>query len=273
MDRRNLGKCGWSVGEIGCGTYRSFDRSGAAAQKSITRLVGVNLAAGVDLFDTAPMYGLAETTLGRAISAAAASDRPIVATKVLQNELSGAKSQIEDSFGLLGRIDLLQVHNMAGWRVVVPYLAELRAQGRIGAVGVTHYDPGAFGEIEVACKTGQVDVIQIPYNLMERQVERRLLPMANDMNLGVLVMTPIQPIFRRSELLNKLAGLDLAAFREYGVSDTASLCLKYLLSKDLRLVPIPATSRDARAVSNTNVSGKPPLPRDLIRRLEQLAGS
>ena len=236
MDRRTLGRTGWAVSEIACGTYRSFDQGGRGGQGRVDGLVQANLELGVNLFDTAPMYGHAEHTLGAALGRIAPgrsieSGGPIVASKVLQSGRAGAVKQVEHSFGLLGRIDLLQIHNMAGWREVLPYLAELKAEGWIGATGVTHYDSGSFGEIEAACKTGQADAIQIPLNIIERQAERRLLPLARDLNLGVLVMTPMQPIFRRGELLGRLRKLDLAPYRRHGVSDAGSLCLKYLLSK------------------------------------------
>lgn len=153
---------------------------------------------------------------------------------------------------------------------MLPLLADLKAQGRVRATGVTHYDSGAFGEIEAAMRTGQADVIQIPYNVMERTVEQRILPLARDLNLGVLVMTPICPLFTRAGLLAKLKGVDLSPWRSLGVTDAGSLCLKYLLSKHPSAVLLPATSRLERVASNAAVSGTPPLPPDDIRRLERL---
>jgi aryl-alcohol dehydrogenase-like predicted oxidoreductase len=218
------------------------------------------------------MYGLSEANIGHALRAArlAAQGREVlIATKVLQHDLAGAKRQIADSFGAIGgRIDVLQIHNMAGWQAILPYLAELKAAGRIRATGVTHYDPGAFGAIEQAMRTGWADVIQIPYNVQERSAEQRLLPLARELNLGILAMTPIQPIFRRSALLGALRDVDLAPYRPYGVTDAGSLCLKYLLSKAPDVVLLPATSRPERVRSNAAVSGTPPLPPHLIRQLE-----
>ena len=271
MQTRTLGRTGWTVSEIGCGTYRSFDQPGVAGQRAVTALVQANLAQGANLFDTAPMYGRAEETLGKAVTQLGLTQpgQPLVATKVLQHDRAGALRQIENSFALLGRIELLQIHNIAGWRQVLPYLAELRALGRIAAVGVTHYDPGAFGEIEVACKTGIPDVIQIPLNLIEREAEKRLLPLARERNLGVLVMTPIEPIFQRGGLLAQLREFDLAPYAAHGVSDAGSLCLKWLLSRHADVVPIPATSKVSRVRSNLAVSGPPPLPPELMTRLER----
>ncbi len=152
-----------------------------------------------------------------------------------------------------------------------PDLTELKAEGRIRATGITHYDTSAFGVMEEALKTGLADMIQIPCNLVERQVEKRLLPLARDMNAGVLVMTPIRPMFRRTEILHRLSRVDLGEYREFGVSDVGSLCLKYLLSKHADMILIPATSRAGRVASNAAVSGTHPLPPEVIARLEALA--
>ncbi len=274
MQLRTLGRTGWQVSEIACGTYKTFDGAGAASRAQVLALMQANLQQGVNLFDSAPMYGASEANIGAALATGRLrAQGALIATKVLQQDAAGARQQIAHSFDVIGgRIDLLQIHNMAGWRPVLPLLAELKAQGRIRATGVTHYDPGAFGEIEAAMRTGQADVIQIPYNLMERQVERRLLPLAAELNLGVLVMTPICPLFRRRSLLDALSGQDLAALKPFGVTDAGSLCLKYLLSKHPQAVLRPATSRLERVAGNAAVSGAPPLPPEWIGRLEGLFG-
>jgi aryl-alcohol dehydrogenase-like predicted oxidoreductase len=272
MDYHTLGRTSLHVSEIACGTYRSFDQADAMGRAAVAALIQANLDVGVNLFDSAPMYGRSEENIGHALERLepGAMRGVLIATKVLQHDLAGAKRQIADSFAAIGgRIDLLQIHNLAGWQVVLPYLADLKAAGRIRATGVTHYDPSAFGTIEQAMRTGLADVIQIPYNLRERTAEKRLLPLARDMNLGVLVMTPIQPIFQRHSLLDALRGADLAPYRTYGVTDAGSLCLKYVLSKLPGAVPLPATSRPERVRSNAAVSGTPPLPPDLIRKLER----
>jgi aryl-alcohol dehydrogenase-like predicted oxidoreductase len=273
MNTRVLGRTGWAVSEIACGTYKTFDVAGGATPAKVAALMQANLDQGVNLFDSAPMYGESETNIGHALGSGKlkGADAALIATKVLQQSLSGAKQQIAHSFSVIGgRVDLLQIHNMAGWREILPHLAELKAQGRIRATGVTHYDAGAFGEIEAAMRTGLADVIQIPWNLMERRAEQRLIPLARDLDLGVLVMTPVCPIFNRPGQLAALRAVDLTPWRALGVTDAGSLCLKYLLSKHPGAVLLPATSRPERVASNAAVSGTPPLLPDDIRRLEKL---
>ena len=275
MESRVLGRTDWNISEIACGTYRSFDLPPPEGPRRVAALMRANLEVGVNLFDSAPMYGHSEANIGAALPLLGTLGAPgaYLATKVLQNTLDGARKQVAHSFSLLGgRIDLLQIHNMAGWREVLPWLGELRAAGRIGAVGVTHYDPSAFGEIEKAMRTGIPDVIQVPWNLMEREVEQRLIPLADEMNLGVLVMTPMQPIFNRKSLLQALAGLDLAPFRPFGIQDAGGVCLKWLLDRHPRVVLLPATSRPERVVTNAAVTGQPPVPPELWARAERLLG-
>lgn len=271
MQLRTLGRTGWQVSDISCGTYNSFDIDGGAAQ--ILELMQANLDAGVNLFDSAPMYGHSEANIGAAVPALEKAGRGgfLIATKVLQTTLNGAREQIEKSLNKVGgRIDLLQIHNMAGWRTVLPYLVELKAQGRIRATGVTDYRDSAFAEIEAAMKTGDVDVVQLPYNIIERGVEARLLPLARELNIGVLIMTPICPLFGRGTLLDRLKGIDLAPYREYGVADLGGLCLKWLLSKNPDVILLPATSKSARVASNTAVSDTPLLPAEEVARLEKV---
>ena len=274
MKYRTLGRTGWQISEIACGTYQTFDVRGPVGRAQVLNLMRANLAEGVNLFDSAPMYGHSEANIGAALdeldSAIPPSGRRI-ATKVLQRERAGARQQIDRSFSVIGgAIDLLQIHNMAGWQRVLPLLVELKEQGRIGAIGVTHYDPAGFGEMEQAMKTGQVDVIQIPYNLLERQVERRILPLARDLNLGILVMTPLRPLIRRADVTKLLEQVELTPCRAYGVSDSGALCLKWLLSIAPELILLPATSRTERVHSNAAITESPPLPPELLRQIDRI---
>lgn len=274
MEYRTLGRTGWRVSAVACGTYSTFDGAGPRHQARVRDLMRTNLDQGVNLFDSAPMYGASEANIGAALtSLGPPAAEAFIATKVLQNDRAGAERQIAHSFKVIGgRIDLLQIHNMAGWRTVLPLLGELKAAGRIRATGVTDYRATAFGEIEAAMETGMADVVQLPYNLMEREAERRLLPLARERNIGVLVMTPICPLFRRGGLLQRLRGVDLAPYAEFGVRDAGGLCLKWLLSKVPEAILLPATSRAERVTGNAAVADTPPLPPDEIKRLERVVG-
>jgi len=272
MRYQALGRLGWRVGEIGCGTYRTFDIPNGF--DAVLGLMRTGLGCGVNFFDSAPMYGHTEANIGHALSRLAGADGPLgsppirIGKKVEQEDREAALRQFEASLPILGRIDLLQIHNMVGWRVVLPLLAELKAEGRIAAVGVTQRDHTGFEEVEVAMRTGLVDTIQVPYNLMQREAEARLLPLARDLGVGVLVMTPICPLFERDALLKRLQGVKLEALTIFNVGDFGGVCLKYVISKHPGVMVLPATGRVERVISNAAVSDAPAFPPELIRELE-----
>src|SRR6185436_21142118 len=114
-----------------------------------------------------------------------------VATKVWT--LSPAEGQHQltraaDWFG--GRIDLMQIHNLVAWQEHLPMLEKARDAGTVGLIGATHWSASAFSELAAVMRTGRIHAIQIPYNPQERAVEREILPLAEDLGLGVVVMRP-----------------------------------------------------------------------------------
>jgi aryl-alcohol dehydrogenase-like predicted oxidoreductase len=157
---------------------------------------------------------------------------------------------------------------MAGWQTVTPVLEDYKAKGRIRFLGITDYRTSMFPEMMRAMRTGVFDTIQIPYNLGDREAEREILPLAKQLNLGVLVMTPICPIFDRNRLLRVLQRQDLAFLHPYGITTPGQALLKYLLATSTVSTLIPATSRIDRVKENTVISDGPALPEALLRRLE-----
>jgi aryl-alcohol dehydrogenase-like predicted oxidoreductase len=153
-----------------------------------------------------------------------------------------------------GRIDLYQLHNLAAWETHLPLLERLRGEGRVGAVGATHYRAAAFDELRRVMETGRIQAIQIPYNPLEREVERTILPLAEEMGIGVVVMRP----FGERTLLRRIpSDEDLAPLAPFGVRTWTQALLKWILSDPRCHVAIPATSSPAHMTDNA-AAGSPP---------------
>jgi aryl-alcohol dehydrogenase-like predicted oxidoreductase len=265
MEHRVLGATGLDVAVVGMGTYRTFDVSA----KDVPRrqdLVSAACHAGVNLFDSSPMYGRAEDVLGRAV--APHRDRVLIATKVWTPDDGEAERQMEAALGFFGgRIDLYQVHNLVGWRTRLDQLDRLRGQGRVRAIGATHYSPTAFDELAVVMRTGRITAIQIPYNPRERAVEDRILPLAADLGLGVVVMRP----FGQGGLVQRHPpARDLAPLEPFGVTTWPQALIKWILSDERCHVTIPATVDAGHLTENVAAASPPwfgPEQRTLVARL------
>jgi aryl-alcohol dehydrogenase-like predicted oxidoreductase len=251
------------------GTWQTLDVRGAAAEARAREVVHEALDAGVRLVDSSPMYGAAERVLGEALGTR--RGEAVVATKVWTPDPAEGERQVRRALRCYaGRVDLYQVHNLVAWRRHLATLERHRDAGEIRALGATHYSPSAFGELAEVMRTGRIEAIQVPYNPLEREVERAILPLAEELRLGVVVMRPLGggALARRAP-----APGELAALREYGVETWAQALLKWVLSDRRCTVAIPATSRPGRMRENA-AAGVPPWFDEEVRALvARLAGA
>jgi aryl-alcohol dehydrogenase-like predicted oxidoreductase len=265
MERRPLGSTGIDVPIIGMGTWRTFDIA-AHEEPAAARVVAAALDAGTRLFDSSPMYGRSEGVLGRAL--AGRRGEAIVATKVWSEDDDEAERQLSFSLRTFGgTVDLHQVHNLVRWERRLDTLERLRADGRVRAVGATHYAAGAFGELMRAMRTGRLDAIQVPYNPWQREVESEVLPLAAELGLGVLVMRP----FGEGSLLRRDVDADaLAPLHRLGVRTWAQALLVWALSDARVTAVLPATASPEHVLENTVAGRALPLgpdERELVARL------
>ena len=255
MDRRSLSPRTGSaplVPVVGMGTSETLDTDDIAAARAV---VDAALAAGSTLFDSSPMYGTAERVLGTCLDGRRAD--AIVATKVWTDDDATAERQIDASLGFYGgHVELLQVHNLVGWRTRLDQLEARRDRGQITLIGATHWRSEAFSDLEVVMRTGRVDTIQVPYNPSEREVEERILPLAMELGIGVLVMRP----FAKAALLARPPdGAMLSDLDGTGITTMAQALLAWGLSHPAISSSIPATSRPERAVENAAAGEVPTL--------------
>jgi len=239
----------------------------AGGEHAAAEVVSAAIDADARLFDSSPMYGRSEAVLGRALGAA--RDEVLLATKIWTRSLDEGREQYRRQLGWFGgRIDVEQVHNLAAWREHLPWLEGERDAGRVRVLGVTHYDPRAFDELETAMRSGRFGAIQVPWNPRERDAGRRILPLAEELGLGVIAMRPLGS----GALLPGPDPAELAPLEPFGVRTWAQALLKWCLSDPRIHVAIPAT-RSAAHARDDALAGEPPWfgpeQRGLLERLAE----
>ncbi len=252
MEERTLGVAGLRTPVIGMGTWHTLDVRGNGPERTARAVVQEAVAAGTGFFDSSPMYGESERVLADAV--APRRNEVLIATKVWTPDPDEGAAQVERALRLYGgRVDLYQVHNLVGWRAQLELLERERDAGRVRAIGATHYSASAFPELAAIMRSGRISAIQVPYNPLERDVETEILPLADELRLGVVVMRPLGG--GRSRLLARR--VPEAELRELGVETFAQALLKWVLSDPRCHVAIPATSRPGRPAENA-AAGEPP---------------
>lgn len=266
MEHRTLAP-GLDVPVVGMGTSKTFD---VPEVDDIRQAVtDTALATGARFVDSSPMYGEAERILGLTLG-----DRrgeAIVATKVWTPDDDTAERQIDASLGFFGgHVEVFQVHNLVGWRTRLDQLERRRDAGQLDVVAATHWQASAYDEMETVMRTGRVAAVQLPYNPHEREVERRLLPLAADLGIGVILMRPFAAggLVRREP-----SAADLAPLADFGVTSWSQALLKYGLSHPAVTVSIPATTSPERMASNAAAGDGPWFGPDEKALVERLAGA
>ena len=241
------------VPAIGLGTWQVLDVRGPE-EESRHEVVRAALEEDANLFDSSPMYGEAERVLGDALRKFG-RDRAIVATKVWTSNDREAERQIERSLGYFGgRVELYQVHNLVVVERRLNTLRRLKQEGRVRAVGATHYSRAAFGDLASVMRSGRVEFVQVPYNATETAAAEELLPLAQELGLGVISMVPLGS----GRLVSRAPSQrDLEPLREFGVDTWAQALLKFVLSDRRVSSAIPATSSPERMRENAR-AGEPP---------------
>jgi len=261
---RPIPASGEQIPVIGLGSWITFnvgrDPQARAECREVMRQF---FAGGGRMIDSSPMYGSAQDVIGEAVQAI----KPpalISADKVWISGGARGPDQIETSRKLwrVPRFDLLQVHNLLSWEEHLKTLQAMKKEGRLRYVGITTSEGRRHGEIEKIMASQPIDFVQISYNALDREVEQRILPLARERRIGVIVNRP----FRQGDLTQALAGKPLPGWAaEIGCTTWAQALLKFIVSHPAVTCAIPATSSVAHVRENL-LAGAGRMPDDALRK-------
>ncbi|HXZ59199.1 MAG TPA: aldo/keto reductase [Steroidobacteraceae bacterium] len=246
---RRIPSSGEEIPIIGLGTSRSFEvGASATGREPLREVLAAFFAAGSRLIDTSPMYSTAEQVLGELLTPEMHA-RAFLATKVWTRGKRAGLEQMAHSEELLRvrRLDLIQVHNLLDLDTQLATLREWQAAGRVRYVGVTHYTVSGQADLERVVSRESLDFVQLNYSPLTRAAERRLLPLAAERGVAVLVNRP----FEDGELFVRTRGKPLPAFApELDVTSWGQLILKFIAAHPAVTCIIPATARVAHLRDN-----------------------
>ena len=234
---------------IGLGTWQTFDVSDSgAARQPLEKVLSLFVKLGGRLVDSSPMYGRSETMVGDIAAKLGVRDKLFMATKVWTAGKSEGIAQMTSSEKKLrGKVDLMQVHNLLDADTHLATLREWKAARRIRYLGITHYTAGAYDNLERYLHRHDLDFIQLNYSLAEREAENRILPLARELGVSVLVNRP----FGGGSLFRETRGKALPAFaKELDCTSWAELFLKFVISHPAVTCAIPATSNPDHLMQN-----------------------
>ncbi|MGH7319443.1 MAG: aldo/keto reductase [Candidatus Rokuibacteriota bacterium] len=247
---RPIPSTGETVPAVGIGTWRTFDVGASPVEREPLREVLQRFVAlGGRVIDSSPMYGDAEAVVGDLAADLGIRESLFLATKVWTSGREAGVAQMEQSLRRLrtSRLDLMQIHNLLDWRTHLPALRAGKEAGRLRYLGITHYTAGAYDELERIMRSEPLDFLQVNYSLAEREAERRVLPLARDRGMAVLVNRP----FQEGELFRKVRGQSLPSWAaEFDGETWAQFFLKWILAHPAVTCVIPGTSRPAHLVDN-----------------------
>ncbi|HSH39107.1 MAG TPA: aldo/keto reductase [Chthoniobacterales bacterium] len=243
MITRAIASSGEKLPVIGLGTWQSFDVGSSAADRApLEEVLAAFVRLGGRVIDSSPMYGRAEGVVGDLAQKLRLRDSLFLATKVWTTGKEAGVRSMERSFELMKtkRMDLMQVHNLVDVQTHLATLRDWKQQGRIRYIGITHYTASSHDDIARVLQREQVDFVQINYSVREREAEERVLPVAQERGVAVIVNRP----FGGGNLFSRVRDKALPDFAaEIGCESWAQLFLKWIIAHPAVTCAIPATSK------------------------------
>ena len=265
MLRRPIPSSGEALPVVGLGTYQSFDVGGNASERSpLKEVLRLFVKQGGKLVDSSPMYGPSESVVGDLATELGITPQLFMATKVWTSGRDAGIRQMEESFRRMKveRMDLMQIHNLLDWKTHLTTLKQWKAAGRVRYVGITHYHSGAYADLERLIKTGDFEFVQFNYSIAEREAEERLLPLAQEAGVAVIVNRP----FAQASLFFRVRGKEVPGWAaEFDCKSWGQFFLKYIISHPAVTCVIPATAKPQHMLDNM-MAGIGRLPDEVTRR-------
>jgi diketogulonate reductase-like aldo/keto reductase len=261
---RPIPSTGEAIPAVGLGTWITFNvGDDPVLRDECAAVMAAFFAAGGRVIDSSPMYGSSQPVIGYGLNKLGRPSGLFSADKVWTSSGDDGPAQIERSRRFWGvpRFDLMQVHNLLGWQAHLKTISEMKAAGEIRYVGITTSEGRRHDLVEEIMRTEPLDFVQVTYNVVDREVEDRILPLARDRGIGVIVNRP----FQQGALIRRLEGEPLPEWSaEIGASTWAQFILKFILSHPAITVAIPATTRVDHVRENV-VAATGPMPDEAMR--------
>jgi diketogulonate reductase-like aldo/keto reductase len=262
---RRIPSTGEALPVVGLGSWITFNvGDDPVARDNCANVMRAFLDAGGRLIDSSPMYGSSQAVIGYGLSKLRSPSTVFSAEKVWTGSERAGPRQLEESRRRWGvsRFDLVQVHNLVNWERHLPALFAMKAAGQIRYVGITTSEGRRHAQIEQLLRTQSLDFAQVTYNVLDREVEQRILPIARDRGIAVIVNRP----FREGALIRHVERHPLPAWaRDIDCANWAQFLLKFIVSHPAVTCAIPATSNVAHVRENMGAAyGR--LPNDATRR-------
>jgi diketogulonate reductase-like aldo/keto reductase len=242
---RAIPRTGEPIPVIGLGTWQTFDAGqDKAVLARLTQVLHLLFEGGGKLIDTSPMYGRAEAVVGQLLAAMDARARAFLATKVWTSGREAGIEQMRRSAELLRTrvIDLMQIHNLLDWRTQLATMRQMKQDGLIRYLGITHYTSSALPELAAIIEREELDFVQLAYSIDVRDAERHVLPLAAERGVAVIVNRP----FSGGGLFRRVRGIALPPWaREAGCESWAQFFLKFIVAHPAVTCVIPATGEPA----------------------------
>lgn len=245
---RTIPSTGEAIPAVGLGTWITFNvGDDRVLLDASTEVMRAFFAAGGRVIDSSPMYGSAQATVGYGLDKLGRPQGLYAADKVWTSGDGAAQAEQSRQLWRVPAFDLLQVHNLVAWERQLALVADMKAEGRLRHIGITTSEGRRHADFETIMASRALDFVQLSYNPLDREAETRLLPLAADRGIGVIVNRP----FRQGRLTRALRGAELPGFAaELGATSWAQLILKFVLSHPAVTVVIPATTVPGHAAEN-----------------------